>query len=380
MIASWLGNGDSSRGIFFRDQARALSEIGCEVDLVGLDLTSIRSFSERERFFPGLVLDRLSTPTVRVWRIVGVNVFAGRSNIMSSLRVLFYVLIIRHFFKTAILPEMVYAQSIFEASFVACALKKKYQVPYIIVEHATAFQRGLVNPAQINRSRQIVLDADQIFAVSPYLANTLKKLYGGNLPIKVLSNFVDNRFFQDTKKRDDKKKSPTYLCVGELVPKKNVDSIIEAFGLVKRDLPSAKLFVVGDGPLKSSLQTLVEMRQLHDVKFFGAVSRNDLVKILKDVDIFVSASRSETFGIVVAEAIAFGLPVIASRSGGPEWIIEGLDGCQIVDEPSPQILAVAMNDVWVKRSELSIVQLQNRAKQRFSEESFLRQMSVVLNR
>ena len=104
-------------------------------------------------------------------------------------------------------------------------------------------------------------------------------------------------------------KEPIYLYVGRIAVEKN----IEAFLIIK--LPGQKI-VVGTGPLLSKLKTAYP-----DTIFLGEKSKNDLPEIYNQADVFVFPSRTDTFGLVLLEAMACGVPVAAFPAGAPKDVI-----------------------------------------------------------
>jgi glycosyltransferase involved in cell wall biosynthesis len=107
------------------------------------------------------------------------------------------------------------------------------------------------------------------------------------------------------------RKRPVFLYVGRLAPEKNIDTFL---GL---DLPGSKL-VVGDGPSYLALKT-----RHPDAVFLGAKSHAELPAIYASADVFVFPSRTDTFGLVLVEAMACGLPVAAFPAPGPLDVIGG---------------------------------------------------------
>lgn len=84
---------------------------------------------------------------------------------------------------------------------------------------------------------------------------------------------------------------------------------------------------IGDGHLRSVLMEYVWKHDLHDiVMFHGILSPMEIVKVYEECDCFVLPSAGETFGVVYVEAMAAGLPVIATRCGGPEDFVNEDNG------------------------------------------------------
>jgi len=127
-------------------------------------------------------------------------------------------------------------------------------------------------------------------------------------------------------------------CVGRLALVKDQANLIQAFSLVCDKIPQAKLVIVGDGPLKSSLKLKVENLALEEkVIFLG--EREDIPELLNVFDLFVLPSKNEGISLTLLEAMATNKPVIATAVGGNKEIIDnGRDGC-LVPANFPQGLA-----------------------------------------
>jgi glycosyltransferase involved in cell wall biosynthesis len=108
------------------------------------------------------------------------------------------------------------------------------------------------------------------------------------------------------------------VTVGRLVPWKHVDAIIRAI----RGVPEANLLVIGDGPERQNLRTLVaELGMERRVRFTGQVSRSEVARLIAPCDLFVLNSSYEGQPHVVLEAMAAGLPVVATAVGGTAEVI-----------------------------------------------------------
>ncbi len=114
--------------------------------------------------------------------------------------------------------------------------------------------------------------------------------------------------------------------VGRLSEEKSVSTLLNAIGIVKRIYPDMELKIVGTGPMESLLKKqCVDMRIANNVKFEGY--KENSFESLKEMDIFVLPSRTEGCPIVILEAMAMGLPVIATNVGGnPELVINNETG------------------------------------------------------
>lgn len=166
--------------------------------------------------------------------------------------------------------------------------------------------------------------ADLVLTPSGALKKVLKK-QGITKKIEVMSNGVNNSLF---KKKVDYKILNRIVHTGRLGHEKSTGVIIEAFYIAQKTNPNLRLDIYGDGPSKKSLQGLVKKLKISKkIKFFGAYDINKMSQKLCEYDFFVTASTIETQGIVLLEAMASGLPVVAvNKLAVPEIVKSGKNG------------------------------------------------------
>jgi glycosyltransferase involved in cell wall biosynthesis len=125
-----------------------------------------------------------------------------------------------------------------------------------------------------------------------------------------------------------KKESIQLITTGRLIPEKHFDMLIQAIANIST--PKLQLYIIGDGSEKQKLQKLVEKLQVKDqIQLLGHKSKQEIVTLLQQSDIFVLPSQSETFGVAYIEALACGLPIIATDCGGPRDIVTQKNGLLI---------------------------------------------------
>ena len=130
---------------------------------------------------------------------------------------------------------------------------------------------------------------------------------------------------------------------GKLVPGKGVDVLIDAIAILQRDGLAAGLLVIGDGPERATLEERVRARGLKWTAFDGFRNQSELALSYVCLDIFVLPSRSETWGLVLNEAMIFGLPVIATdRTGAALDVIEAGANGHVVPVDDAGALADAL--------------------------------------
>lgn len=128
------------------------------------------------------------------------------------------------------------------------------------------------------------------------------------------------------------------LYVGRLSNEKNLDVLVEAFRALRSDVPDAELHLVGDGPARERLERDVA----GPVVFHGLVKGEALARLYADADLFVFPSETDTLGVVLLEAQASGLPVIASSRGGPRDVVDHGETGWLLDSMNPATLAQAI--------------------------------------
>ena len=133
---------------------------------------------------------------------------------------------------------------------------------------------------------------------------------------------------------------PTVVTVANLRPEKDQETLLRAFSSVRAELPEARLVILGDGPSRATLENLSqELGLTHAATFAGT---QDVWPFLASAHVFALSSLAEPLGIAAMEAMAAGLPVVATRVGGlPEVVQDGLTGL-LVPARDPSALGAAL--------------------------------------
>ncbi|WP_414475748.1 glycosyltransferase [Microvirga sp. M2] len=165
---------------------------------------------------------------------------------------------------------------------------------------------------------------------------------------------------------------PLVGCVARLDPVKNLALLVDAMTLVVRDLPGARLVLVGDGPVRESLREQAQAAGLGDrVLFPGTFA--DTAPVYRDLDVFVLPSLSEGTSISALEAMASGTPVVATAVGGTPELLG--DGCGVLVPPGDaRVLADAIQGLLadpIGRSRMAQV-ARKRVLDRFSHADMVR--------
>lgn len=243
--------------------------------------------------------------------------------------------------------NIVHGHYLFPAGLASVEIGKKYNIKTYVTSHGSdmfemykkqIFMRPII--------KKVLKNADKVFAVS----NALKKeilatgVYNIENKTEIYWNSVDINKFKDIENNEFREEynlvnKPIVLFVGNIIKRKNVNSLLEAKKQSKTDY---NLVIIGDGPLLNKLKEKVKKEKIPDVIFTG--SRNDVENIILSSDLLVLPSFSESFGLVLIEALACGKPVIGSDVGGIKEIINSDVGL-LIDPNNSESIAIAIDKI-----------------------------------
>jgi glycosyltransferase involved in cell wall biosynthesis len=202
---------------------------------------------------------------------------------------------------------------------------------------------------QAGWERANVHRADRVIVPSRYSAGVAAELYGiPSARIAVIPEPIDleewRRRFAAAERRVSSR--PTVLSVARMYPRKRLHDLLRAAVILRNRIPGVQVRIVGDGPARDHLRRLHAELALEDaVVLLGEVSRAELSVEYVSADCFCLPTIQEGFGLVFAEAMAAGLPVVACRAAAvPEIVADGRTGV-LVTPKRPDELATAMETV-----------------------------------
>ncbi|MDE1894022.1 MAG: glycosyltransferase family 1 protein [Pseudomonadota bacterium] len=196
--------------------------------------------------------------------------------------------------------------------------------------YADHYGVGLLTPLVRHYLRRFHQRAAATLVPTDALSQELRRM--GIVNARLLRRAVDTQLFHPHRRDDDLRgrwgadaMTPVVLYVGRIAPEKNLDLAVRAFAAIRRQNPHARYVWVGDGPARADLQ------QAHPDFIFAGVQRGEaLARHFASADLFVFPSLSETFGNVILEALAAGLPVVAYAEGAArEHLVDGINGYPI---------------------------------------------------
>ena len=257
--------------------------------------------------------------------------------------------------------DLIHVQTPFVAHYAGCSTAKRYGVPVLATYH-TLFEEYLKHYAPLipsswlrglarRFSRRQCNALDAVIVPSRAIEQRLGD-YGVTTPMHILPTGISLEMPAENGRADFRRKHgidparPVALFVGRVAHEKNIDYLLDVVDLARAWVPNILLLIAGEGPALGSLRRIVADRGLGEcVQFIGYMDRlSELPACYAAADVFVFASRTETQGLVLLEAMAVGLPVVALAEMGTVDILGAGRGA-IVPEDNPYAFALAVADV-----------------------------------
>lgn len=367
LLPSWYPkNRNDVSGVFFRDQAIALYNHGHKVGVIAPQLRSLRtlltqSSGTRLKTFEN---DR-GIPTYRK-ELLALAPRVPYGNYWL------YKQVARRLMQQYIIengkPDILHAHAAIYGGAAGVELSRELQIPLVLTEHSTGFARGIYKKWQLNLAKKAIEASSLCISVSPALGDLLTKQFSTiNSRWKWIPNVVADRF-ENLANKTAGERPIRFLNLALMTKKKGQLDLIQAFSELIKIGMSAELWLAGDGPERHNLELITKNLGIDKkVRFMGLVRPSNIPKLMTEVDIMVISSHYETFGVVAIEALMAGLPVIATRCGGPECILEVGDGL-LVPPRQPAALSDAMLQVGKNLANYDPVVIAKRARERFSSE------------
>lgn len=237
--------------------------------------------------------------------------------------------------------DVIHVHSPFLLGRLGARYAKKLNLPLVFTFHTLYDQYVHYIPIGQNITKEITKKycadfcnhCDLVIVPTEIIGNHLQS-WGVKSKIKAIPTGIKIQDFQSSDKDWLYRKfgiDPSYkliISVGRLGKEKNFSFIIKSFKSITELIPDCMLVLVGDGPEKNNLENLAkELGILNKIIFTGTLSREEIIKAYNSAHIFAFASVTETQGLVVGEAKAAGLPVVAVKAFGiSEMVEDGNDG------------------------------------------------------
>jgi glycosyltransferase involved in cell wall biosynthesis len=196
--------------------------------------------------------------------------------------------------------------------------------------------------------------ADAVLTTSEYCRSAIRRHYG--VPpsqVRLVPEGIDLARWRALSARvPHHSDGATILCVARQYPRKHVADLLRALPSVRRTVPRARAVIAGDGPEQANLRVLATELALNDaVSFTGGLADDDLALLYRQADIFCLPSVQEGFGIVFLEAMACGLPVVATRAAAIPEVVPDRRAGLLVPPGDVAALAHALIELLARPSQ-----------------------------
>ena len=252
------------------------------------------------------------------------------------------------------MPDVVQLNVIQKQGILALWLKKRYGIPYVIVEHWSGFlpENGayLRNNGSLKRKiyEKIAAEASVILPVSERLKEAMQTCGIQNARWEKIHNVVDDFFFEKEESRKSKVESRKTLlhvsCFDEAA--KNVKGLLRAAKMLTEKRQDWQLVLVGTGADYKEVRAYAETLAFPEgtLRWTGELTPREVAEEMHKADAFVLPSNYENAPVVLSESLAMGLPIIASRVGGIPEMVDEESGI-LVPTRDEKALAEAMDEM-----------------------------------
>lgn len=365
-LVSWYPNKKADvRGAFFRQRIINNAKKNCRMGVIFAKPNPIYKIFNRQKEIASRTMeidDGLATYrayfdnwTPRIWSLI------ERKYVSCGLD------IFQQYIDEQGMPDIIHVYSAWPAGFLALEIFKRHSIPYVVSEHSSMF---LMNRAsdrhRIMRLNNVFNFSKGRYAVSSALAKCMEVKYQTERGFwSVVHNPVNPKYLNE-KISCQPRGGFVFGHLSLLNRNKNVELIVRAFASAFDNDSEVTLTIAGKGPEQDALIRLAKnLGVARRVRFLGLLNADGIIKFFQSIDVLVHASRFETFGNVLAEAMAMGVPAVSTRCGGPEDIIT--DECGVlVEEGSLTELTKAMVSVATNKMSWDRQRIRALCETRFS--------------
>lgn len=347
-------------GIFEFDQAKALVKAGHEVIYAAIDMRSFRRWRKwgyESLYIDGVPIEAINIPCGRIHNIIYDKI---KELALTGL----YKRIMNKYGE----PDVIHAHFL-GMGYVSVKTLKDKNIPILLTEHLSSINQDIL-PSYLKRKGEFTYQkVDKLLTVSSLLSKKIEKNFSKENT--VIPNIVDSSSFSfnNTICKDD---GFTFISTGGLIKRKGMDILINAFYNAFANNNKIKLYVYGEGPERKNLEELITRLNLtKQVFLMGLVDRKIIAKKMQESHCFVLASKLETFGVVYIEAMAVGLPVIATRCGGPEDFVNDENGI-LIQVDSEDELSLAMLKIYNNYKQYNSEKISSKIIERYSSHNVAR--------
>ncbi len=257
-------------------------------------------------------------------------------------------------------PEVIHTHHPYLLGDTALRVAAVLDIPLLLTYHTMYENYTHYVPADSPLLKRFVIEltvrftnlCDHVIAPSQSVAKIIRER-GTIAPVSVIPTGVDYERFSsgdgDRIRREQGIPDDAWVAghVGRLAPEKNLECLARSMAAFLREHPAAHFIVAGDGPAQKSMETIfLNSTGMDRIHFLGVRQGQDLIDCYHAMDVFAFSSQSETQGLVLAEAMAAGVPVVALDGPGVRDVVEDGSNGLLLEQQDEGRFAAALNEVY----------------------------------
>lgn len=377
VIPSWYpASAQDISGSFFREQAIALAKRINKVGLIFPNLRPLTSFS----------LLRQTLNVSRYENDNGVHTYRG-TNYNWTPRIQAGILlqwqyqglkIFEEYVREHGKPDVIHAHCMLFAGALAIKISKRHNIPVVITEHSTGYGRKFYSRLELFTAKWVARSSNRLIAVSKDLAQKLQAIAPNSRQNwEVVPNIVNDAFLNTKLNQGKGNDRFTFINAAILRPNKRQSLLIQAFEEAFPGDDTVCLKIVGSGPEYGNLEKQIKAQQrANRIQLTGHIDRAEMPRVLSLANAFVLSSELETFGVVLVEALATGLPVISTKCGGPDHIVDVNNGYLVPPNDAPA-LAAALRQLRADYSLFDSSAIRSECAKKYSENAVCEKLASI---
>lgn len=356
VMPSWYPNKIYKSGSFFKEQANFLNTNGYDVKVLMAEELHTKNyvFQRLKRLLKGQ-REALTTsfldqaPEAYSFPLIIQKSWSEEKQINVANEV--YLKAFKDLIKTGWIPDIIHVQGTFKAGFSAQYISKLYQIPYVVIEHSP-FKLVAYSKFRREYIKNVLMQAKKVAGVSQYQKNRMLE-DGIDRSIDVVWNFMDeDKFVLNTKASDSKFVITT---ITRPIKIKDVDTFFKAVSKFASGIGNRtdiEIVIVGHAAINDEIANtnyFEEQAKIHGIsdicRCHAILSRSEIKTLLNRTQLYISTSLDEPYGVAVREAMLCGVPVISTKSGGPEDTVNTKTGI-LVDKKDSESIAKYIRDIY----------------------------------
>jgi len=373
VIPAWFDVSNPLSGIFFHEYCNALSS-RAKVTLLNF---TYHSFSEKfkttskpdktgEKKYNVLSFD-FYNPLPGTW--FGLSAKLQRQQIIKK-----SLQLVKNYQMKNDKIDVVHLQSVCNniTPIIGKSIADSLRVPYVCTEHYTSFKEAgenIFKPfTSFNEVKEVVKSSSLNMAVSNFASRYCESCF--ETKFETVYNIIPDQFIEQPIKINNTQDF-VFLCIGTLQARKGQHHLLRAFAKIVPECQNVKLILVGKGPDEKSLLDLAKQLRISErVKIINYLPSEDFISTIDTAQVIVSASNQELFGLTLIEGFFRGKPTVATRSGGPEELINSTNGL-ISDFADEKAMADNLLYVYKNYQSYNKEQIKQDAIKKYSESAIV---------